>query len=63
MSGSQEKVIEKTLEKLGKQLRAGAAKLHPVTEKELAAVREALKQQSIEQTQDRGRGKEKNRGR
>jgi len=55
----EEKPVEEKLKDLAKRLRSGASVLHPVTEKELAAVREEVKQQALEkereQERDRGR--------
>ncbi len=54
-----EKPAEEKLKDLAKRLRSGASVLHPVTERELAAVREDVKQQEFEkereQERDRGR--------
>ena len=55
---------EKRLEKLGKRLQKGAAVVHPVTERELEKVREALlkehaqeqKRPEIEKDRDHDRG-------
>jgi len=55
---------EGKLEKLGKRLRRGAAKLHPVTEKEIKAVREALfRQHQEERKSDLDKTKEQERDR
>jgi hypothetical protein len=51
------------LEKPGKRLRDGAAKTHPATEKELSAVREALRQQSHEEERAKPKEQERERDR
>lgn len=43
--GEQENLVEKKLQKLGHRLRRGWAKLHPVTRKQMEAVRAVVRKQ------------------
>ena len=51
------------LERLGKRLRDGVTKARSVSEKELAAVRESLREQAIKAERDREREQERDRSR
>jgi len=65
---NEKKDAEEMLQKLGQRIRRGAAKLHPVTEKELEAVRTAVRQQHQEEQKSKSdkdveREQERDRGR
>ena len=63
----QEKTNEEKLQELGKRLQDGASVLHPVTKKELDAVRDEVKRQEKEKSAAQGgaqeREQERDRGR
>jgi hypothetical protein len=58
-----DKTPAEKLEGLAKRLQSGASVLHPVTEKELEAVREAVKDQEKEKAAKKEREQERDRSR
>jgi hypothetical protein len=58
---AKDKTPEEKLKGLAKRLQSGASVLHPVTEKELEAVRDAVKNQEKEKAAEKEREQERDR--